>query len=129
MNKPPNVAGWSGGRAWIDNSTLLTRLNFVAFLFNQVEMSIKVKEEFESKNRNKAMKRFAADVSADKLVRAFSRYSKETLLEEMSTRLIAPDISKKVTTIDEYTLKNGTKADYIKSLAMRLMSTPEYQLC
>ncbi|MBK7475185.1 MAG: DUF1800 domain-containing protein [Haliscomenobacter sp.] len=24
---PPNVAGWPGGRSWIDNSTLMTRLN------------------------------------------------------------------------------------------------------
>lgn len=126
---PPNVAGWQGGKAWIDNSTLLTRLNFVSYLFGQVEMSIKVKEEFEANIRNKAMKRFVADVSADKLVREFSRYSKEELLQEMSTRLVAPDISKKTKIIDEYTIKNGTKADYIKSLAMQLMSLPEYQLC
>jgi uncharacterized protein (DUF1800 family) len=126
---PPNVAGWQGGKAWIDNSTLLTRLNFVSYLFGQVEMSIKVKEELEANMRNKVMKRFVVDVSANKLVREFSRFSEEALFEEMSTRLVAPNISKKAKTIDKYTIKNGTKADYIKSLAMQLMSLPEYQLC
>ncbi|MGP1346592.1 MAG: DUF1800 domain-containing protein [Phycisphaerales bacterium] len=29
---PPNVAGWSGGRAWINTSTLFTRQNLMSFL-------------------------------------------------------------------------------------------------
>ena len=29
---PPNVAGWAGGRAWINSSTLLERFNFAARL-------------------------------------------------------------------------------------------------
>src|SRR6185312_15874364 len=29
---PPNVAGWAGGRAWINPSTLLERFNFAARL-------------------------------------------------------------------------------------------------
>ncbi len=32
---PPNVAGWAGGRAWINPSTLLERFNFAARLATQ----------------------------------------------------------------------------------------------
>jgi hypothetical protein len=32
---PPNVAGWAGGRAWINPSTLLERFNFAARLASQ----------------------------------------------------------------------------------------------
>ena len=31
---PPNVAGWSGGRAWIDSSTLMIRLKLSSLLLN-----------------------------------------------------------------------------------------------
>jgi uncharacterized protein (DUF1800 family) len=30
---PPNVAGWAGGKSWIDNSTLMLRLNLANVLF------------------------------------------------------------------------------------------------
>jgi uncharacterized protein (DUF1800 family) len=127
---PPNVAGWTDGKAWIDNSTLMTRLNFVGVLFGQIEMSMKVKEDFEAKVRNKIVKRFVADVSADKLVRAFARHEKSKIYDVMNLALIQPtrtNFNQKF--IEEYTVNNSNKSDYIKTLAFRLMSTPEYQMC
>jgi hypothetical protein len=33
---PPNVAGWSGGRSWINAASLLGRFNVLAVLANQL---------------------------------------------------------------------------------------------
>jgi uncharacterized protein (DUF1800 family) len=35
--QPPNVKGWDGGRAWINSSTLLGRVNFVGAILNASE--------------------------------------------------------------------------------------------
>lgn len=127
---PPNVAGWADGKAWIDNSTLMTRLNFVGVLFGQIEMSMKVKEDFEAQVRNKIVKRFVANVSADKLVRAFTRFEKSEVYNAMNTALIQPTkTTYDKSFIEQYTVNNSNKSDYIKTMAFRLMSTPEYQMC
>ena len=34
MGDPPNVAGWDGGRHWINTTTLLARYNFSLFLLD-----------------------------------------------------------------------------------------------
>jgi len=127
---PPNVAGWNGSKAWIDNSTLMTRLNFVGVLFGQVEMSIKVKEDFEAMVRNKIVKRFVANVSADKLVHAFSRYDKDEVYDAMTLAIIQPSKTRfDKDFIEQFATNDSNKSDYIKTLAFRLMSTPEYQMC
>ena len=126
---PPNVAGWSDGKAWIDNSTLLFRMNFVGILFDHVEVSMKVKEEFEALVQNKSVKRFKVDISVASLVKSYSKEQREDIFKKMTTELIQPSVRFDESFIHEYTINDGTKADYIKSLALRLMSLPEYQLC
>ncbi|NJL11648.1 MAG: DUF1800 domain-containing protein [Microscillaceae bacterium] len=42
---PPNVAGWPGGRAWIDSSTLLFRLRLPEVLYRLAEIEVEVKDE------------------------------------------------------------------------------------
>ncbi len=51
---PPNVAGWPGGKTWIDNATLLFRLNLATVFFQSTEIDFKSKddpEESEAKER------------------------------------------------------------------------------
>lgn len=42
---PPNVAGWPGGRAWIDSSSLLLRLQLGAVLFKNAEFAVALKQD------------------------------------------------------------------------------------
>ena len=44
---PPNVAGWKGGRNWIDSNTIILRLKLPSILLSNAEISIKEKGEFE----------------------------------------------------------------------------------
>lgn len=43
--QPPNVAGWPGGRSWIDSSSLLLRLQLPQTLLKQAEVNIALKED------------------------------------------------------------------------------------
>jgi hypothetical protein len=38
LYEPPNVAGWEGGRAWVDASSLLLRYNVMANLVEQADL-------------------------------------------------------------------------------------------
>lgn len=43
--QPPNVAGWPGGRNWIDSSSLLLRLQLPQVLLKQAQINIALKED------------------------------------------------------------------------------------
>jgi uncharacterized protein (DUF1800 family) len=43
--QPPNVAGWPGGRSWIDSSSLLLRLQLPQVLLKQAEVNIALKDD------------------------------------------------------------------------------------
>ncbi|TGE14553.1 DUF1800 domain-containing protein [Hymenobacter elongatus] len=43
--QPPNVAGWAGGRSWIDSSTLLFRLQLPQVLLKNAEINIALKDD------------------------------------------------------------------------------------
>ncbi|RYU78754.1 DUF1800 domain-containing protein [Hymenobacter persicinus] len=43
--EPPNVAGWAGGRSWIDSSSLVLRLQLPQVLLKNAEFSIALKED------------------------------------------------------------------------------------
>ncbi|MDQ2770303.1 MAG: DUF1800 domain-containing protein, partial [Bacteroidota bacterium] len=43
--QPPNVAGWPGGRSWIDSSSLLLRLQLPAILFKNAEFTVALKQD------------------------------------------------------------------------------------
>ena len=49
--KPPNVAGWKGGRNWIDSNTIVLRLKLPSLLLNGAYIS-KVKEGQEDSQMN-----------------------------------------------------------------------------
>ena len=42
---PPNVAGWPGGRSWIDSSSLLLRLQVPSVLFRDADFAVTLKQD------------------------------------------------------------------------------------
>lgn len=125
---PPNVAGWNGGKSWIDNSTLMLRLNLVAYLFQAVDINFKVKEEFEAKKRNKAVRKIKADIDLEPIIRLYVKKEKEEIFDSLSNYLVQTNINIQLNQIKPY-LANNNQEDFIKSLILRLMSLPEYQVC
>ena len=125
---PPNVAGWAGGKAWIDNSTLMLRLNYASYLFNAMELNVREKTELEAKIRNRMTKKLVHSINASTLIKAFKKNNDNVLFDTLKQYLLMPNVGIKKDFVDEYTI-NANSEDYIRSLTIRLMSLPEYQLC
>ena len=126
--KPPNVAGWSGGKAWIDNATLMIRLNLVNYLFQTAEINITEKPEFEATKNRMATRKLNASLSTRQLTKALREKSQDEVFEELSNVLVQPSLKFSKSDFDEFTVDDSNK-NYIQSLTMRLMTLPEYQLC
>ena len=125
---PPNVAGWPGGKKWIDNSTLMLRLNLVGYLFQAVDVNFKIKEDFESKERNKAVKKINAKVDLNPLVDLFKNDSQQDSFEKMTGYFLQADSKIDLSDFNSFIIRNNQE-DFIKTVVLRLMSMPEYQMC
>lgn len=114
--RPPNVAGWPGGQSWIDNSTLLTRMNLAAGLMLASDFDLKLPDDLESANRGR-LKQLKAT------------------LDLVPLRALAERAETRVQALTDYLLSasptgQGLPADGDPDLlTLRLLSTPEYQLC
>ncbi|WP_298519241.1 DUF1800 domain-containing protein [uncultured Kordia sp.] len=122
---PPNVAGWKGGRTWINPNTMMLRLRLPSVLLAKGEIALDEKGEFEDdfqrfndkRNRQRRLK-VTPDWEAFKL-----NHKNITNKQLQETLLVSP-------------LNRGTK-QYLDKLAdqdlpqycIQLMSLPEYQLC
>lgn len=125
---PPNVAGWPGGKNWIDNSTLLLRLNLPVYLLQSAEIGLKTKDEPEAASRADRLKKL--DVSTDIMLMK-QWLGKDAALpsaRKLAEYLIVRPVQLPVPLEREL----GRQANTEKALPMILvgvMSLPEYQLC
>lgn len=111
---PPNVAGWPGGRSWIDSSTLLLRLKTPSLVLNGGKIEIAEKEDMpeemfnlpETIQLNAGDKPFYIDANADELIE----------------NLLLPKLDDKKKSI----LMSNSKSN--KQLVLKIVSMPEYQL-
>ncbi|MFK7808720.1 MAG: DUF1800 family protein [Saprospiraceae bacterium] len=124
---PPNVAGWPGGKFWIDNSTLMLRLNLVNFLYGKTEVNFKVKDELESQRRGQAFKKINGNINFEDLLNTFSKKEQGDIFEGMKAFLLQTKISPGKSTLESFVIQSN-REDYVKSLALRLMTLPEYQM-
>lgn len=134
--RPPNVAGWQGGKAWIDNATLLVRLNYAGYIFNQAEVEIDIKDEPETRKIQVGKK---IDVSANlnPLIKSFQKTDSKDLAKELSDFLIQiPSDSKKEldnmlqkTAFEKYANAATNQDEKIKAWTVSILSLPEYQMC
>jgi uncharacterized protein (DUF1800 family) len=125
---PPNVAGWIGGKAWIDNATMMLRLNLVNYLLYASDVDFRTKSNLKASARNKAMRKLEARVNLAPLQQILSTNNQERTIEELSDFLLQrdPAVDKKL--IQQYA-QSGTGQDFIKMAIARITSLPEYQLC
>ena len=129
---PPNVAGWPGGKDWIDSSSLMYRLNLGNMFLAQSDYNIEPKREpeemmsMDSKFRTKALKPVADWNSHFSFLR---KGSNEEILNAAREFLIQPStLSISDDELLSFTRKDSQE-DFIRTLTLRLLSTPEYQMC
>ena len=143
---PPNVAGWPGGKNWIDSSSLMLRLRIPQMISDSEELAMKPKDDDDqmmgrvdapvarksadkkSKEKTAAGARIISSVDWGTYLKRFELVPREKLLSEISRLLLQTPSG-----ITEETLKRHTdsssRENFIKTTTIQLMSLPEYQMC
>ncbi len=137
---PPNVAGWPGGKTWIDSSTLMLRLRIPQILTANEAVNINPKSDDDvmmgqmSKEKKSAQlkkgfgKMTGATVDWEAVTKVFSKEPREKLLALITETVLQANGRSNNALMAKYT-NNDSRENYVKSAIVHLMSTPEYQLC
>jgi uncharacterized protein (DUF1800 family) len=136
---PPNVAGWPGGKNWIDSSSLMFRLRIPQLIYDNDEVALKPKDDDDQMMGMKDMpgmkgmgkkggQMISANVDWETYLKKFDNVPREKLLSAISGILIqgVEPVSDQI--LNKY-IDASSRESFIKSATIQLMSTPEYQLC
>jgi len=123
---PPNVAGWPGGRNWIDSSSLMFRMKIPSTLLNGGLIDFKGKADPEDeayiatvRNQQQLVNtRVQSQPDWDKFIYDIPKGMSKT---DIGQFMLEPKVS------DVLVSRFNRSAD-IKDLVIELVSTPEYQL-
>ena len=124
---PPNVAGWPGGRNWIDSSSLMYRLKIPSVVLNGglIDFSGKADPEDEAYIASGRVKQSFVNTrvqSQPDWNRFLQELPKNTTKKAMAQFILEPKLSGNI-------MDAVTRAPDIKTMMIELASTPEYQLC
>jgi uncharacterized protein (DUF1800 family) len=122
---PPNVAGWKGGRNWINPNTMMLRLNLPSILLVNGAIALDEKGEFEDdfqRFNNKRNKQRKLKVIAD--WETFHSQQKNITTQQLQEALIVSPLNSGT---EQYLEKLAVQN--LKEFCIQLMSLPEYQLC
>ena len=135
---PPNVAGWPGGKNWIDSSSLMLRLRIPQIITANEAVDILPKtdddvmmgqmKEAGIKRMKEVVKGGTATIAWEKVNAIFEKVPRESLLPKISAVVLQTKSQVGAAVLDKY-LNIASRENYIKSTIVNLMSTPEYQLC
>lgn len=126
---PPNVAGWPGGKNWIDSSSLLFRMQIPALIFTDKQPEINAKSDGDINTDYQTRKRsFSANMDWNAYAKDFSD-KEPKLMAEMSDFLLQVSPTTEVMQGIQDKIKTDSKSESVKKATMALMMLPEYQLC
>ena len=124
---PPDVAGWPGGRNWIDSSSLMYRIKIPSTLLNGgvIDFTGKADPEDEAyiatvRNQQQFVAtKVQATPDWDKFLNSIPKNTSNTAIAEF---LLEPKLNGSLMNI-------VNRATDVRSMVIDLVSTPEYQLC
>jgi hypothetical protein len=141
---PPNVAGWPGGKSWIDSSTLMLRLRLPQLINDKDEFNVTPKsdddqmmgrtdnEAISTGKANKGLGKLGKPIKADIEWNAYTK-NFESVPRENLTAALVDILFQTKTNLAGASIKNfvddSGRENFIKTTTIQLMSTPEYQMC
>lgn len=143
---PPNVAGWPGGKSWIDSSTLMFRLRLPQLINDKDELNIAPKNDDDqmmgrgdneemsatkvkgNKSLAKAGKPIRADIEWASYTKNFETVPRDKLTTALTEVLFQTKTNLTKAAIKNFVDESG-RENFIKTATIQLMSTPEYQMC
>lgn len=130
---PPNVAGWPGGRSWIDSTSLMLRLRLPHIIAAQGALGLNPKSDDDQMmgqmRAGRLQNRLAAEADWQPLLDIFSSQSERDIIPSIARFLWqTPQANPPLAVLKRHT-DPGSKIQLIRTAALQLMATPEYQLC
>lgn len=127
---PPNVAGWPSGTAWIDSSSLLTRMQLPKVLFRNEMLAASVKKSGDANEEAvKRKNKFEVTMNWEKFSSFFDSFSEQELTEALASHLIQVPINSSLLQQIDKQGSASSRVERVKQLTVALMSIPEYQVC
>ena len=129
---PPNVAGWPGGKNWIDSSSLLFRMQLPNYVLKAAEVTVQPKEDGDVNTEpldRKGGRNFRTTVDWPDFERPFAKTSDADLPDALAAVLLPfPLRPDQRTLLNTQTKPGQTQSERIRTLTAALMGLPEYQL-
>jgi uncharacterized protein (DUF1800 family) len=132
--QPPNVAGWPGGRNWIDSSSLLLRLQLPAILFKNAEFAVALKQDENdiAPNQTKAERTVRPGAGAHLPLAPLQQLLGATPVaqqpEKLSSFLLQANIRPENLQLVQQAAQQKEPAEALRATLVSLLSLPEYQL-
>ncbi len=122
---PPNVAGWPDGKAWIDSSSLLYRLNIGPALIMGNEIKVHDKKDFDANQKSILGKKLGQNST---IIRDLRNWKDQTSsnYSRLVQKVIYTDLSARAKQVLAMPLNSGKEAHV--ELCAKVASLPEYQL-
>ncbi len=119
---PPNVAGWPGGKHWIDSATLLLRMRLPSVLLGDGTIDFDVESEGMMKQKRGRFfeKKIVTNVQWKKYLKHFSYDTLDAIVSFFIQPKIADSAKESLSNVS-----NASKENFITAV----LSLPEYQLC
>lgn len=141
---PPNVAGWPGGKNWIDSSTLMMRMRLPQMLNDTDEFNVQPKADDDQMmgrtdtgrpNTGKGKmamggigKPINAAIAWDHYLKNFEKVPREQILQALDSHLLQIRPAYTDDLIQHYA-DGQSRPSFLKTATIQIMSTPEYQMC
>ncbi|MFL5740576.1 MAG: DUF1800 family protein [Flavisolibacter sp.] len=141
---PPNVAGWPGGKSWIDSSTLMMRMRLPQLVSDKDEFNIRPKTDDDQMmgrtdtgeanadrgkdgGMGKAGKIIKAEINWNAYLKYFESVPRESLVDALNVSLLQLKPGFSPGMIQHYS-DGESRERFIKTATIQIMSTPEYQM-
>jgi hypothetical protein len=139
---PPNVAGWPGGKHWIDSSSLMLRMQLPQIIYRSDAILSKPKDDDDimmgmrdqalakniKKLKNPGSQFFQARILWEEYIKNFNETTEPSIYAAIRDLIL-----QKVSPVNENDMlryiDESSREKRIQSITIRLMGTPEYQLC
>ncbi len=133
---PPNVAGWPGGKAWIDSSSLMFRLRVPHLMCDMDDLVFQPKTDDDQmmgmntnqrKRQGKTGKKIRTTIDWDAFLKNFNGMNDNDRLTALAGTLLQVELKTPKALFEKYI--QGDSSSKTKLAALHIMSLPEYQLC
>ncbi|MGI4865896.1 MAG: DUF1800 domain-containing protein [Janthinobacterium lividum] len=132
---PPNVAGWPGGRNWIDSSSLLLRLQLPSILFKNAEFAVRLKDDEndvtpQTTGQQRTVRNTAgAHLPLAPLQQLLGGTPAAGQPKQLAAFLLQASIRpENMVLVEQIAAKAATPEEQLRATLISLLSLPEYQL-